>query len=91
MKDKIKENPMCQPIPDLSNFCEALSPESKRQFLTSVGKFTDIATSLYSVQRSFVPKAPRDQLELDTFSDWFNYKDVTDELPALHSTHFISD
>ena len=42
-----------------------------------VGKFTDIATSLYSVRRSFVPKAP-----LDTVSDWFNYKDATDELPA---------
>ena len=37
MKDIIKENPMCQPIPELyaetrNDFCEALSPESKRQF-----------------------------------------------------------
>ena len=73
MKDKIKANPMSQPLPELysdtrTEMCEALSPESKRQFLTSVGKFSDIATSLYSVQHSFVPPAPKNQLELDTLS-----------------------
>ena len=87
MKDKIKANPMSQPIPELysevrNTFCKDMSPETKRQFLISVGKFSDIATSLYSVQHSFVPQAPRDQLELDTLSDWFNYQDETNDLPA---------
>ena len=59
-----------------------MSRATKGQFFISVGKFSDIATSLYSVQHSFVPQAPCDQLKLDTLSDWFNYQDETNDLPA---------
>ena len=54
IKDKIKENPMSQALPDLysdtrNDFCKEMSPESKSQFLLAVGKFSDVASSLYNV------------------------------------------
>ena len=78
---------MSQALPDLysdtrNDFCKEMSPESKSQFLLAVGKFFDMASSLYNVQHSFVPPAPKDQLDLETASDWFNYHDATHEIHA---------
>ena len=86
MKSAIKQNPLGQPLPNLYETVRAevaanLNSEERSQFLLAMGKFSDVASSLYSVQRSFVPENPKDQLELDTMSEWFNYCDGTEDDP----------
>ena len=67
MKNAIKENPMATTLPELhstvrNEMAKDMNAEERRQFFQSVGKFTDIASSLYSVQHSLVPLEPQDQL-----------------------------
>ena len=55
------------------NMVAKLTKEERSQFLVSMGSYNNLAKSLYNVQHSFVPENPKDQLELDTTSNWFLY------------------
>ena len=49
--------------------------------------YNNLAKSLYNVQQRFVPENPKDQLELDTTSNWFLYGDDSDETIILEDRY----
>ena len=91
MKEEIMKNPAKVSVFDTwqtvqEEMTRGKSEDCKDAFLEKLGKFEDIAKSLYNIKRASFPSAPKDILDFDTTLPWFDYESEfdVDEVPEKY-------